>query len=143
MIICEMCGEEIDDLQCPFCGTENTPLQVKKKKSEIYSINIKEDLPTVDVALDRVKTALRQSKSFKALKVIHGYGSSGTGGAIKNELHLLLSRMTMRDEISGWIPGEEFSGDFGETLSFLKTHPFLEKEPDHRKRNRGITIILL
>lgn len=143
MITCEMCGEDIDSTMCPFCGTQNTPEPSRKKKNLIYSVNIKEDLPTVEVALERVKSSLVQGSSFKAVKIVHGYGSSGRGGVIKDELHLLLSRMLMRSEITGWIPGEEFSGDFSDTLYLLKNFPFLEKDSDHRKRNKGITVIVL
>ncbi|MCM8541305.1 MAG: Smr/MutS family protein [Lentisphaeraceae bacterium] len=143
MITCEMCGEDIESTKCPFCGTENVSIPVKVKKNQICSVNIKEDLPTVDVALERVKSVLAQSAGYKAVKIIHGYGSTGKGGVIKDELHLLLSKMLMRHEISGWIPGEEFSGDFSDTLILLKKHSFLERDPDHRRRNRGITIVVL
>ena len=118
MNICEMCGEDIDSSICPFCGTENTfSHSGKKKKNKISSVNIKEDLPTVEVALSRVRENISKC-STKALKIIHGYGSSGRGGVIKEELHYLLSKMAARSEISGWIPGEEFSGDYPETVSY-------------------------
>ncbi|MCM8528739.1 MAG: Smr/MutS family protein [Lentisphaeraceae bacterium] len=142
MIICEMCGEDIDTELCPFCGTENSLPIKSSKKPRMASINIKEDLPTVDVALNRVKSVLSQKSQYRAVKIIHGYGSSGKGGVIKDELHHLLFKMLARREISGWIPGEEFSGDFADTLELLKKHPFLEGDSDHRRRNKGVTIVV-
>jgi len=35
MITCEMCGEEIEQLLCPFCGTENVQESKRKSKRNI------------------------------------------------------------------------------------------------------------
>lgn len=144
---CEMCGEPIERLQCPFCKTiQGTQPIAKKssKKKNIKSVNIKDDLPLVETATARLEVQIEaaQEAGYKALKVIHGYGSSGKGGAIKNEIHRILRRMYVNDEIYDWIPGEEFSAEYQETLDLLKQFPFLEGDKDFRKSNRGVSIII-
>jgi len=142
MIICEMCGEDIEEPQCPFCGTENIEIPLKKGKAKSAVINIKSDLPTVDVAIKRVRQAMKDYSSCRYLKIIHGYGSSGKGGIIKSELHGVLSGCLAREEIQAWIPGEEFSGEYSDTRYVLDRHPLLEADEDFRKRNKGITLIV-
>ena len=144
---CEMCGEPIERLQCPFCktiqGSQPTARKSKKKKN-LKSVNIKDDLPLVETAIARLENQIEDAleDGYKALKIIHGYGSSGKGGAIKNEIHRVLRRMYANEEIYDWIPGEEFSANYQETLELLKQFPFLEGDKDFRKSNRGISIII-
>jgi hypothetical protein len=139
---CEMCGEEIEESVCPFCLTEQTFSEpVSRKKAVMNKVNIKDDLPTSDTALSRLQNEMSSARAsgLKAIKVVHGYGSSGRGGVIKNKVHRFLEG---NDSISGWIPGEEFSAEFSDTLSLLKRFPFLENDKDFRRRNLGISIII-
>lgn len=50
--------------------------------SKIITLNIKSDMPTVEEARKRLLTELQRAKAkgAKAMKLIHGYGSSGVGG---------------------------------------------------------------
>ena len=142
-MICEMCGEEIDEAVCPFCLTQQSCFQpqVSGVKVAIMKVNIKEDMPTADLALNRLITAVTDGRrsGFKAIKVVHGYGSTGKGGVIKETAQRYFSTS---DQIADWIPGEEFSADYSETRSLLKKFPFLEKDKDFRRRNRGISIAI-
>jgi hypothetical protein len=56
-------------------------------KTKIKTVNIKDDHPTVDVALMRLKQLLmiRNTGDVAAVKVIHGYGSTERGGDILAE----------------------------------------------------------
>ena len=146
MTICEMCGEEIDSMLCPFCKTVqgDLPPTSRGRKKSIKIVNIKDDLPLVETALKRLdqEIATAQSGGYKALKIIHGYGSSGKGGVIKDEIHRVLRRLYLNDDIKEWVAGEEFSAEYSETLEILKKHSFLESDEDFRQGNRGISIIL-
>ena len=44
-----------------------------------------------------------------AVKLIHGYGSSGKGGKIRLEVRAYLERQKARGKIRDYIPGERFS----------------------------------
>jgi|SaaInlStandDraft_1057018.scaffolds.fasta_scaffold38301_3 hypothetical protein len=146
MTVCEMCGEEIDSLTCPFCKTvqEGQPTARRRKKKNLKVVNIKDDLPLVETALKRLdqQMSLARNEGYKALKVIHGYGASGKGGVIKDEIHRVLHRLYVNDDIENWIPGEDFSGDYQDTLEILKTNQFLESDEDFRSANRGISLII-
>lgn len=145
-MICETCGEEIDTYLCPFCGTvqDELDIPVRGKKKSLRSINIKEDLPTVEVALQRVESELSQVRKsgYAGMKLIHGYGSQGSGGEIKKAVHQLLHRLYLNEEIQTWVPGEEFSGAYTDTLPVIKAFPFLQKDKDYRNNNRGISILI-
>ncbi|MCM8537783.1 MAG: Smr/MutS family protein [Lentisphaeraceae bacterium] len=143
---CQMCGEEIDSIVCPYCETiqETETHRPSRKKRSIKSVNIKDDLPLVDEALSRLEREIASARrsGYKALKVIHGYGSSGRGGAIKQEVHRVIRRMYLNDDVHDWIPGEDFSAEYSETLETLKHHSYLESDEDFRNNNRGISIII-
>ncbi|MCH2207177.1 MAG: Smr/MutS family protein [Lentisphaerales bacterium] len=145
---CEMCGEPIDRLQCPFCNTvqgTQPKVKTKTKRRVMKVVNIKDDLPVVDIAIARMEIQIDEAREeeYRALKIIHGYGSSGKGGAIKNEIHRVLRRMYLNEQIFDWIPGEEFSAEYEETLELLRKFQFLENDEDFRQYNRGISIIIL
>ncbi|MCM8530618.1 MAG: Smr/MutS family protein [Lentisphaeraceae bacterium] len=143
---CQMCGEEIDSIVCPFCETvqEVKSRRPSRKQKSLKSVNIKDDLPLVDEALSRLEREIDSARrsGYKALKVIHGYGSSGRGGVIKEEVHRVIRRMYINDDIHDWIPGEDFSAEYSETLETLKNNRYLESDEDFRNNNRGISIII-
>ena len=145
-MICEVCGEPIEDLCCPFCGTvqEQCAPAKKRKKKNLLRANIKDGMPIVDVALKRLDNKISEARhqGLQGLKIIHGYGSSGCGGEIKRETHRYLHRLYNQEEIQTWIPGEEFSASYADTLEVLKLFPFLESDEDFRKANKGISIAL-
>ena len=58
-----------------------------RRFANIRTANIKENLPTVDEALAALRNELMSARhqGIKVVKIVHGYGSSGKGGAIKQE----------------------------------------------------------
>ncbi len=56
----------------------------RKLPVECQAVNLEAGMPTVDVARIHLNMALCSAKAnrVKVLKLIHGYGSSGRGGAI-------------------------------------------------------------
>ena len=52
---------------------------------ECQIVNLEAGMPTVDMARTHLNMTLRSAKAnrVKVLKLIHGYGSSGKGGAIR------------------------------------------------------------
>ncbi len=53
----------------------------------ITVVNIEKGMPTAKDAMLRLEQALRTARAKRepAIKIIHGYGSSGRGGAIRRE----------------------------------------------------------
>jgi len=49
-------------------------------------------------------------QGVKAVVVIHGYGSSGVGGAIKTAVSPILAAPEMAGLVRKFVPGEDFTG---------------------------------
>lgn len=112
---------------------------------ELREANLERGMPTVDAALKQLALELRRSRSLgcTALKIIHGYGSTGTGGRIRVEARAYLARLEGRGEIRGFIPGEEFSIFKSKTLEAFRRCGALRRDTDLERHNNGVTVILL
>ena len=113
-------------------------------RSEIVAflkeINIKSDMPTVFEAEDRLCAAVNAGKKLGAgaVKIIHGYGSSGKGGKIRTAV-----RRKAHELGKTVICGEDFSIFNEETRQAFKACPDLRKDDDLDRHNNGITIIII
>ena len=114
-------------------------------KPSLKIVNLELDRPTVPTALSLLDGALRTARTerYLAVKVIHGYGSSGVGGDIRIAVQRTLAQKLNAKEIRAFIPGEEWriSNEFSWDL--LKRCPELKQDSDLGRANRGITIVLL
>ena len=112
---------------------------------DLREINLEEGMPTVDTAMTGMKFSLRSAKANgeTAVKLIHGYGSSGKGGKIKQAVQVELAKMKAAGTIREFIRGEDFSpfSESGRTL--LTCCPASAKDHDYSRSNCGITIVLL
>jgi hypothetical protein len=111
----------------------------------ILEVNIKSDMPTVDVALNRLEAALRPfGKTTKLIKIVHGYGSSGVGGKIRTAVRQRLRAKKTAGGITDFIPGEEFSMFNAATQKALALyHKELTGDRDYNRSNEGITVVIL
>lgn len=109
----------------------------------VRAYNVEADLPTVDEARRRVIEEIRRARKEKAhvLKIIHGYGSSGKGGALCVGLRKSFKLRKKEGVIKDFIPGEEFSIFNATTLSLLEAVPDLRGDPDINATNEGVTIL--
>jgi hypothetical protein len=111
----------------------------------MLEVNIKEDMPTVDIALQRLETALRpRGKSGALIKIVHGYGSTGVGGKIRTAVRQRLRTKKASGAIRDFIPGEEFSMFDSATQKALALHhKELTADRDYNRSNEGITVVIL
>ena len=79
---------------------------------------------------------------YKAVKLIHGYGSSGVGGILRTELQKELRRMQSSGAIQAFIPGEDWRISDETTWKLLKKFPEWKKDPDLGRTNQGISIVV-
>ncbi len=102
-------------------------------------------MPTVDTAMNRLKQALASAKMERAqaLKIIHGYGSTGKGGAIKQEVHRFLTEKKRLGQIKAFVKGDEFTPFYADARNAIALHPGLTKDKDYGKGNNGISIVVL
>jgi hypothetical protein len=102
-------------------------------------------MPLVHEALQRLQRelALARQENVKLLKLIHGYGSTGTGGDIRIAVQKHLLELTDRGQIRGCIFGEDWSKSNEACWNLLQSHAELKSDSDLGRRNRGITVVLL
>lgn len=111
----------------------------------ILVINLETGRPTVEAATQHMSQALRSAKSqrLSAVKLIHGYGSSGVGGKIRAEVHRQLASMQRAGKIKAYIKGEEFSPFEESARKALDSCPQLSRDSDFSRQNHGITVVVL
>jgi hypothetical protein len=112
---------------------------------DIFEVNIKMDMPSASVAVDRVREQIKIARklNFRAVKIIHGYGSTGRGGKIRTVVRTFLGQETDAGCIRGFITGEDFSIFDERTRRAFLSCGGLRKDRDLDRHNNGITIILL
>jgi hypothetical protein len=117
----------------------------RAKATPIKTLNLKSDMPQVGEALQRLdrELALARLEKVSLLKLIHGYGSTGTGGDIRIAAQKHLLEMAQNGQIRGCIFGENWSKSDDSAWKLLQSHPELKSDSDLGRRNRGITIVLL
>lgn len=146
-MICSVCGNEVEfgHSHCPFCGSE-CPLKGVQASGILHrQINLERGKPLVQQALDRLESELATSRTLgcKVLTLIHGYGSSGIGGAIKEAVLRQLHYLEHQGRIKTIIPGERFEGRSGRGRQLLRQYSFLAEHRDLNRANPGITVVIL
>ena len=113
--------------------------------TSIRTFNVEAGLPTLDEARRLVIAEINRAKreGVKVLKVIHGYGSSGTGGRLCIGLRKSFGLRKKEGVIKDFIAGEDFSIFNEPTLTVLEAVPDLRGDSDLDATNEGVTIIWL
>ena len=147
MTLCHVCGNEIERgcLICRFCATEQQKQVDTKLPFLQKTVNLEKGRPSAESALHRLtlELATARREGVKLLIVIHGYGSSGKGGVIRDECRKVLDYMRLKKEISDYISGEECSSRAGPIKGLVRRYPHLEGERMLKAKNPGITVVIL
>lgn len=111
----------------------------------LKEVNIKSDMPTADTAIKRITFNIHNGKELGAgvIKVIHGYGSSGSGGKIRVEARRYLDNQKRKGVIKDWVAGEDFSIFNSATLRAFAACDELRRDHDLERHNNGVTFIIL
>ena len=128
--------------QCPHCSSIALPIL----SSDTIELNVKQDGPYVDEALDRLAEYLRKSLAvgIKAIVLIHGYGSTGEGGRIKRAIHDALENNRYSDRVDEYYFGENVAYGSEAYHALNKRRPGLKRYLKRFKEgNAGMTVLLL
>lgn len=128
--------------QCPHCSSIALPIL----SSDTIELNIKQDGPYVDEALERLTEYLRKCLEIgiKAIVLIHGYGSSGEGGRIKWAIHNALKNNRYADRVDEYYFGEDVAYGSEAYHALHKRRPGLKRYLKRFKEgNAGMTVLLL
>ena len=111
----------------------------------LMTFNVEAGFPTLEEARKMVIEEIKRAKreGVKVLKVIHGYGASGTGGKLCVWLRKSFGLRKKEKVIKDFVTGEDFSIFNDTTLSLLEAVPELRSDPDLNATNEGITILWL
>ena len=111
----------------------------------VAAVNLEAGMPTVEIALRRLELGLSDARMrhAAAVRLIHGCGSSGRGGAIHDGVHSHLARMKSQGKIREFVPGEEFSPFSQQARNALALCPELSRDRDFARENRGVTLVVL
>lgn len=111
---------------------------------EYDELNLEIEKPTVDEALAKIEIKLELCKKMgtKVLKVIHGYGSSGKGGAIKNALKTWLVTGKRKKLFKDFVKGEEWNSS-AKAEEIKKLCPSVLGDMELFFINPGLTIIVV
>ena len=111
----------------------------------IKTTDIKSDMPTADQALRRAEGVIATARvtGTKAVKIVHGYGSTGVGGRIRTEVRRHLHEQLRKGKIRAVIPGEDFTIFNEGALRAFALCPALRQDCDLDRYNQGMTIVVL
>jgi hypothetical protein len=112
---------------------------------KIRVINLEEGFPTRDQAYQKLDAALARARKdgVAALKVIHGYGSTGTGGVLRFAIRGFLRQRKEKGEIAAFVNGESWSSFDERSKTLFAKVPQLVLDSDVGRGNKGITLVLL
>jgi len=144
--LCAVCGNEIavDVKQCPFCGAV-AEVTVGRRGPRHKVVNLERGMPLVEQAMTRLARELELSRAeqCRVVTLIHGYGSSGRGGVIRQEVRARLQYLKMKRSINDFLPGEEFSSRTAAGRQLLRRFPFLSQHRDLNRANPGMTLVII
>ncbi len=106
-------------------------------------INIKVGMPTVEEAMTDLRTRLASLRREKCgcVLIIHGYGSTGKGGAIGRRVRKYLLSEKQNGKIKNVIFGEDLNIFNFEALAMKNRYK--ELEPLFHVCNNGVTAVEL
>ena len=118
---------------------------MSRKPAPIKIINLEDGMPQVEEARLRMQHELQiaRQQGYAAVKLIHGYGSSGVGGSLRIELQKELQRMASASALRSFVTGEDWRISDEKTWEILKRYPEWKRDSDLGKANKGISIVLL
>ena len=106
-------------------------------------INIKEGMPLVADAMRFLQDSVKrlQSEGCECVLIVHGYGSTGKGGAICLKARQWLKAQERNGKFKAVIFGEDFDLFNFKALELKNKHR--ELEPLLRVCNNGVTVVAL
>jgi len=115
------------------------------KPAPIKIIDLEDGMPKVEEARLRMQHELQvaRQQGYAAVKLIHGYGSSGVGGSLRIELQKELQRLASAGSVRSFVVGEDWRISDEKTWELLKRYPEWKGDSDLGKGNKGISIVLL
>ena len=127
---------------CTHCGSTDLPQAL----TDTVVINLEAGGPTAEEALERLTQQVRAASEagIRALSVIHGYGSSGSGGKIKWVVRDALENNYFSDRVDEYHFGEDLALGSSGYQAVIKRRTNLKQHLSPFKiGNAGMTVLLM
>ncbi len=147
MKLCDTCGNTIDNgvMRCPFCDSPQQAAPLRRPRTGIRTLNLEAGLPTVEAGLAKLQREITTARNegVPLLRVIHGWGSSGTGGRLRDACRSYLGRERDGGRVKSVLAGDDYSGASLAGRGLLARHPALQSKKRADTANPGITFVEL
>jgi len=147
MKLCNTCGNEIGNAQsmCPYCRAEQSKTKSKPKVEKIVTVNLEKGMPLAHEARNKLEADITKYSNLgvKVIKVIHGWGSSGTGGRIRE---LVINRLRTKKgngTIKHFYNCENATNSIDEYQTLLSLYPEFSEQFKKDRKNKGVSFIVL
>jgi hypothetical protein len=106
-------------------------------------LNLKAGMPTVEQAKRRLLESLYAPRGATGpvVKIIHGYGSSGKGGAIRAAIREQMAAWLREGKVLKVVAGENWSIFDAGSQDLRQRYAFLSKDDDLDRGNAGMTLV--
>jgi len=110
-----------------------------------YELNLETGRPSSEEALRRLRAGIATCRNagVKYVRVIHGYGSTGSGGAIRLAARAHLADLRRQGRLRGYVPGERFGATDAESIALVAAHPLLKQFEDWNCANPGVSLLVI
>lgn len=149
MKICAVCGNDIPAAMtvCHFCNSAQPGGAAPRAGSGggVVTVNLEKGQPTVAQALSRLdmRVAEARVRGTRLLRVVHGWGSSGTGGAIREATRKHLRLLQRQGAVRAHVPGEAYPDQSVAARNLLSRYPALQRTLRTDRANPGMTFVEL
>ncbi len=115
-----------------------------KRTAHIKTVNLEEGRPTLERARLRLHHELHEARreGCVAVKIIHGYGSTGKGGVLRDGIQQTLRRAVQEGHLASFIAGEDWRISDETSWELLRRYPEWKGDRDLNRRNKGISVVV-
>lgn len=108
-------------------------------------VNIKKDNPNTDYALFLIDEEIKYSRAVgnRIIVIIHGYGSHGAGGVIREEVKRYLPELKKKSVIKDFCFGEMWADTNPVKQKMIDVAPELLLQENLHMLNSGVSVIML
>jgi len=108
---------------------------------KIINVKLHNNTSEYAIYLTEMEILNSQKANVRVLIIIHGYGSSGQGGVIKEELLNYLQSAKKFHKIIDFVKGEEWSDSNNTKIQLCRLYPQLILNSQIQNQNSGVTIV--
>ena len=112
-------------------------------QTKLTVLNLKAGMPTVEQAKRRLLESLYAPRgaSGPVVKIVHGYGSTGKGGAIRTAIRAQMAVWQREGKALTVVHGENWSIFDAASQDLRQRYAFLAKDEDLDRGNAGMTLV--